>query len=100
LLFRQQAATLLEESEKTSVMEMTTSWKEEGIEIGKEKGIEIGRERECQLILRLLRKKVAPLDPEWEARIRQFSFEQLEELGEASVDFTSRLDLKNWLAAH
>ena len=76
----------------TSVMELTTSWKEEGIEIG--------REQERQLILRMLRKRFGPLEPEWEARIGQFSFEQLGELGEALVDFASRQDLRTWLAAH
>ena len=43
LLFERQAATLLGDSEKTSVMELTTSWKEEGIESGEEKGMESRR---------------------------------------------------------
>ncbi len=100
LLFQQQAAMLLDEAQKTAVMELTTSWKEEGIKIGREEGREEGRERECQLIVRLLQKRLGPLESDWEARIRQFSFGQLQELGEASVDFTSRLDLKDWLAGH
>jgi hypothetical protein len=85
---------LLGEDEKASVMELTTSWKEEGIEIGRE----LGREREYQLLLRLLRKRFGALEPEWEERIRKFSFDQLEELGEAFIDFTSRQDLQDWLA--
>ena len=100
LLFDQQAATLLGETEKATVMELTTSWKEEGIEIGRQEGRQEGRERECQLILRQLRKRLGPLEPAWETRIRQSSFDQLEELGEASVDFTAALDLQQWLAAH
>jgi len=90
LLFEQQAATLLNESEKSSIMELTTSWKEEGLELG--------RERESQLVLRLLRKRFGALDPEMEARIRQFSFERLEELGEACLDLTSLSELKDWIA--
>jgi hypothetical protein len=66
-------------------MELTTSWMEEGIEIG--------REREYQLLLRQLRKRFGPLESEWEARIRGFSFEQLEAL-------KTRLDLETWLSAH
>jgi hypothetical protein len=100
LLFQEQAATLLQQDEKTGVMELTTSWKEEGIEIGKEEGIAIGREKERQLVLRLLRKKFGSLDPQWESRIAQFSFEQLAELGDAFLDFTSRTDLQHWMAAH
>jgi hypothetical protein len=104
LLFKQQAATLLGETEKTRIMELTTSWKEEGIQIGREEGRkegrEEGREQECQLILRLLRKRVGLVDADCEARISQFSFALLGELGEALVDFSSPLDLKKWLAVH
>jgi hypothetical protein len=56
--------------------------------------------REGQLILRMLRKRWASLPPESEARIRGFSFEELEALGEASVDFTSVAELKQWLSNH
>jgi hypothetical protein len=102
LQFRSQAATLLGEDEKASVMELTTSWKEEGIEIGRGQGIEIGRElgreREYLLLLRQLRKRFGMLEPGWEEKIRKFSFDQLEELGEAFIDFTSPQDLRNWLA--
>jgi flagellar biosynthesis/type III secretory pathway protein FliH len=105
---------LLGEDEKASVMELTTSWKEEGIEIGRGQGIEIGRgqgieigrgqgmelgrEREYLLLLRQLRKRFGALEPGWEEKIRKFSFDQLEELGEAFIDFTSPQDLRNWLA--
>jgi hypothetical protein len=85
---------LLGEDEKASVMELTTSWKEEGIEIGRE----LGREREYRLLLRQLRKRFGMLEPGWEEKIRKFSFDQLEELGEAFIDFTSPQDLRNWLA--
>jgi hypothetical protein len=100
LLFHQQAATLLGESEKANVMELTTSWKEEGIEIGLQKGREEGRKRESQLILRQLRKRFGSLDPEWETRVQGFSLDQLDQLADVLVDFNSRLDLENWLAGH
>ncbi len=96
MLFREEAARVLDETEKASIMELTTSWTEKGIEIGRQEG----REQERQLLLRMLRKRFGPMEPEWEARIGQFSFEQLGELGEALVDFTSRLDIRNWLATH
>jgi len=104
LLFDQQAASLLGESEKTRIMELTTSWKEEGIEIGRqmgrEEGRQEGRERESQSIVRLLEKGVGRLDAEWETRIGEFSFEQLGELGMALLDFKTREDVKDWLAVH
>ena len=111
LLFQREADTLLDNAEKASVMELTTSWMEKGIEIGRQErrqegrqegrreGRQEGRERECQLVLRRLRKRWGQVDTESEARIRQFSFDQLERLGEASLDFTSIADLKDWLAA-
>ena len=100
LLFHAQAATLLGESEKANVMELTTSWKEEGIEIGLQKGREEGRKRESQLVLRLLRKRFGSLEAEWETRIQGFSLDQLDQLADALVDFNSRPDLENWLAGH
>src|ERR1043166_116926 len=100
LLFEQHAATLLNRSEQSRVMELTTSWEERGIEKGLEKGLEKGRERECQLILRQLRRRFGPLERSAEAGIRELSFDQLDKLGLASVDFASVADLKKWLAAH
>ena len=111
LLFEQQRGKLPDESEKVKVMELTTSWKEEGRAEGMEKGRAEGwaecraqerreaHERECQLILRPLRKRFGPLEPEWEERVRQLSFDQLQALAEALVDFLSVAELKNWLAA-
>ena len=100
LLFEQQAITLLDTTEQAKVMELTTSWEEKGIEIGRREGQQEGLQRERRLILRMLRKRWGPLPPESEARIDSFSFEQLDALGEASVDFTSIADLKTWLSAH
>ena len=77
-------------------MELTTSWEEKGIEKGKQEGLQ----RERKLILRMLRKRWGPLPPESEARIDSFSFEELDALGEASVDFNSIADLKTWLSTH
>jgi len=96
LLFEQQAATLLGKTEQTKVMELTTSWKEEGIEIGRQEG----RQRECQLILRQLRRRFGMLSPELEARINQLPIEKLEALGESLVDFASMIDMDAWLAGN
>jgi len=66
--------------------------KEEGREEGREEG-------ERSLVLRLLTKKVGELDESMRDGIAVLSVEQLESLGEALLDFTSRSDLEEWLAA-
>ncbi len=81
-------------------LELTTSWEEKGIEKGRREGRQEALQREGQLILRMLRKRWGSLEPELEARIGQLSFDQLEALGEASVDFTSITDLGAWLRNH
>jgi hypothetical protein len=69
-------------------MEIVTSWMERGVKQGK-----------SDLVLRMLRKRFGSLDPENEGRIGQLSVEQLEELAEALLDFSSTEDLTDWLDA-
>jgi hypothetical protein len=129
LLFKQQADTILEQNEKVQVMELTTSWKEEGIaegmakglaeglekglsqglekglseglEKGLSQGLERGRRQEGQqLLARLLRRRLGRLPSDLEAKVKTLSLTQMEDLTEALIDFTSLDDLKNWLANH
>ena len=93
LLFEQQRVKIPNETEKAKVMELTTSWKEEGRAEERREA----HERECQLILRPLRKRFGKFDPEWEDGVRKLSSDQLQALAEASVDFRSIAELKNWL---
>jgi len=89
----------IEPSEKEVVMEVVTSWMEEGIERGIEQGIERGIERgERSLILRQLHRRVGSLSQGVQAQVELLSLERLEALGEALLDFTSLTDLENWLA--
>lgn len=65
---------------------------------GREKGRKEGRkEGEKSLILRLLNRKVGELSPAVHQSIENLSLEQLENLGEALLDFSSMSDLENWL---
>ncbi len=91
--------------EKEGVMEIVTSWMEEGIEKGlaqgREEGREEGREQgERALLLRLLRRQLGAIDAAAAARIEKLRTGRLEELGEALFEFTSPADLDRWLQSH
>ncbi|TVQ49830.1 MAG: DUF4351 domain-containing protein [Gloeocapsa sp. DLM2.Bin57] len=54
-------------------------------------------EGEASLILRLLKRKFGQLSPSNETLINQLSLTQLEDLGEALLDFQQEQDLLDWL---
>jgi Domain of unknown function (DUF4351)/Putative transposase, YhgA-like len=80
----------IEPREKEAVMQIVTSWMEEGISQGKQ-------EATVSLIMRLLRARVGMLTPELEQRVQQLSLTQLEDLAVALLDFSSVEDLEVWL---
>ncbi|WP_366146307.1 DUF4351 domain-containing protein [Crocosphaera sp.] len=49
------------------------------------------------LIFRQLTKRVGELSPEVHQSVENLSLEQLENLGEALLDFNNMADLENWL---
>ncbi len=74
--------------------------KEEGREEGRTEGREEGREEgEKSLVLRLLARRVGELPQDVRQQVESLSLEQLENLGEALLDFTSMADLDACLAA-
>ncbi len=79
-----------------NVMEITTSWKQEGIE----QGIAEGIEREKALILRQLKRKLGNISSSLENQIMSLNIDVIEELGEAFLDFSTVDDLVNWLNAN
>ena len=64
---------------------------------GRAEGIQEG---ETSLVLRLLKRRIGELDSQLEVTIGNLSVAQLEELGEALLDFSSQDDLLAWLASH
>jgi predicted transposase YdaD len=62
--------------------------------IGEERGRQIG---ECELVLRLLKKRVGNISPTDQMQIKSLTLAQLEALGEALLDFTGAIDLEQWL---
>ena len=89
-----QTDTLLTSNERTKVMELTTSWKEEGRVEGRVEG---RMEATLNLVLRLLARRVGKISSAAEAKVRALEAEQLAALGEALLDFTSPSDLDTWL---
>ncbi|MBF2050717.1 MAG: DUF4351 domain-containing protein [Elainella sp. C42_A2020_010] len=69
--------------EEEQVMRIVTSWMEKGA---------------TDVVLRQLNRRLGNLDPRLEERIRRLSYEQLENLGEALLDFSSEADLVSWLS--
>ncbi|MEG4585801.1 Rpn family recombination-promoting nuclease/putative transposase [Microcoleus sp. MOSTC5] len=65
-----------------------------GIQEGRQEGIIEGQ---TALILRQVARRTGEIPPETKTRIRQLSLEQLEDLGEILLDFTSQEDLIAWL---
>lgn len=88
----------LEETEQESVMEIVTSWMEQGIEQGIERGIEQGARQEARsLIQRLLTRRLGALPDSVGSQIDTLSITQLESLAEALLDFSSLSALEAWL---
>lgn len=77
----------LKETEREGVMEIVTSWMEQGIERG-----------ERSLILRQLTRRVGEIPDTLQSQIDGLSLAQLEALGEALLDFVRLPDLEAWLA--
>lgn len=82
-----------EPQRRERIMEIVTGWMEKGMEAG-------ARQGKRDLILRQLRKRLGSLDLDIDAHINELSGEQLDQLAEAVLDFTSQFDLTAWLDAH
>ena len=96
--FTQAIDEVIPPQEKEQVMEIVTSWMEEGIVIGRQEGEVIGQHKgEVLLILRQLTRRFGELDERTEARVRSLPVANLETLSDAIFDFTSAADVVTWL---
>jgi hypothetical protein len=77
-------------------MELTTSWKEEGLQKGREEGRKKGQ---SEMALRQLRRRCGALPPTFESKVRALTVSDLEALGDALLDFTGLTDFERWLQA-
>lgn len=83
--------------ESVIVQEILEEGRQEGRQQGRQEGIQQGIQQEGRsLILRLLTRKVGEISESWQQRISNLSLEQLENLGEALLDFQSFADLEAW----
>jgi len=107
LQFERMVAMLPDRNERKRIMELTTSWKEEGRREGRQEGRQEGREEGRQegrqaervaLVSRQLERKVGPLNASAARQVRRLRGDQLERLAEALLFFTTADDLKHWLA--
>ncbi len=91
--FSEQLATI-EPRQEEQVMEIVTSWMREGIQIGRQEG---KQEEAVSMIRRMLTRRFGSLTPQLHSQIQSLSVTQLEDLGEALLDFTAVTDLEAWL---
>ena len=81
--------------EEETRMPYITSVERQGIEQGIEQGMQRG---EATLVLRQLNRRLGQVAANIQQQVRQLSVEQLEDLGEALLDFENQTDLLNWLS--
>ncbi|TAE49914.1 MAG: DUF4351 domain-containing protein [Oscillatoriales cyanobacterium] len=75
--------------------------REDGLLEGRQLGLLEGRKDEAlSLLTRLLIRRIGPIAPETTEQIQTLSVEELEDLGEALLDFSEASDLTNWLNEH
>ncbi|MGI0482007.1 DUF4351 domain-containing protein, partial [Geminocystis sp. CENA526] len=84
----------IEINKEEKVMEIVTSWMEEGIEIGEKRAEKRG---EINVIKRLIKRRFNNLSQELEDNINRLSLSQLENLADAIFDFQSLDDVIHWL---
>ena len=75
-----------------------TDWHEQGFQEGMQLAIQQGMQREALgFVERLARRRLGTPVEALSERLSELSTQQLEELGEALLDFTSVSDLEKWL---
>lgn len=75
--------------------------REDGLLEGRQLGLLEGRKDEAlSFLTRQLTRRIGPIAPETREQIQTLSVEELEDLGEALLDFSEASDLTNWLNEH
>ena len=75
--------------------------REDGLLEGRQLGLLEGRKDEAlSFLTRQLTRRIGSIAPETREQIQTLSVEELEDLGEALLDFSEASDLTNWLNEH
>ncbi|BAC89982.1 DUF4351 domain-containing protein [Gloeobacter violaceus] len=97
-LFAAELATI-GASEQEAVVQIVTSWMQQGLEQGRQVGRQEGRQEEAlAIVLRQLSRRLGTLPAQNAERVSGLSTTALEALSEALLDFASISDLDSWLA--
>jgi len=92
------AKQTIDVEEQELIMQLSPLYLEK-IEAAKQEGETIGEAKgEARMIMRLLNRRFGSVPEQFIAQIQQLTVQQLEDLGEALLDFTSLVDLENWLS--
>jgi Domain of unknown function (DUF4351) len=86
LEFQEKIDKIKPQQQKEQVMQMVTSWTEEG-----------EQRAFLKMVRQVLLRRVGAIDPEVDRQLQSLSVEQLEALHDAALDFTTPSDLLNWL---
>lgn len=62
-----------------------------------QEGREEGRQSELRLVIRQLTRRIGAINLQLQSQVENLSLTQLEDLGEALLDFATQEDLVNWL---
>lgn len=80
----------IEPEQREVIMEILTSWTEEGLQQGLQQGKQ-------EMVLRLLNRQLGDIEASLQAQIQTLSIDQLDRLGEALLSFSTQTDLTAWL---
>jgi predicted transposase/invertase (TIGR01784 family) len=106
--FQNEVGTL-DVTEREDIMQIVTSWMEQGIAEGEQRGRAEGRtggrtegrtEEARSLVIRLLGRRVGIVPANIETQVQSLTLQQLEALGEALLDFTGLDDVTDWLRSN
>ncbi len=106
--FQNEVGTL-DVTEREDIMQIVTSWMEQGIAEGEQRGRAEGKaegrtegrtEEARSLVIRLLGRRVGIVPANIETQVQSLTLQQLEALGEALLDFTGLDDVTAWLRSN
>jgi predicted transposase YdaD len=91
----------IEPKEREAFMEWTNEWIEKGKAQGILEGRQEGRQQERRdMLSRQLRRRLGPDAALLSETLAKLSFDQLDDLAEAFLDFKTLADVQNWLSQH